>query len=318
MLLTEFFCGLGGVAEAVRQLSSSPVQIDVVRAIDIDGDCCEVYEHNFGLAVDRRSIESLDLAALPIHPGHVNAWWLSPPCQPYCRRGRSAPQQDRRCDGFLAMLRYLEQPGTLAPDRLALENVPGFAASDHCERLRSCLLGRGYSTWEGTLCPTEFGVPNLRKRFYFLASRTGKSIVPPAVEQAAELRFSVGDILQPCSVLESQPKTFAELHLEPAIAAKYHAALDIISDRDPNALAACFAGGYGKSIIRSGSYLQTDGSLRRFTPREVARLLGFSEAFVFPPHLSTRRCWKMLGNSVSIVVVHSILKRLADPEGLLN
>ncbi|MFG0262855.1 MAG: DNA cytosine methyltransferase [Novipirellula sp. JB048] len=308
MRLTEFFCGLGGVAEAVRQLSCSVVRIDVARALDIDGDCCQVYERNFGRAVDRRSIESLDFSDLDWDPGEINAWWLSPPCQPYCRRGRSSPQQDRRCDGLLAILRFLEQPGSPLPHRLALENVPEFARSDHCQRLRSCLRQHGFSFWEGTLCPTQFGVPNRRNRFYLIASRTSERVVPPTVPTDPVLRFSVSEILQSDAGLQS------ELELDAAIVRKYHTALDIVAKRDPSAVTACFAGGYGKSIIRSGSYLQTAGSLRRFSPREILRLLGFSEGFVFPEQLSTRRRWKMLGNSVSIGVVKSVLQRLADPD----
>lgn len=320
--LTEFFCGLGGVAEALRQMSPSVAPIEIVRAIDIDRDCCEVYERNFGLAVDRRSVESIDFTTLNRSNTDIAAWWLSPPCQPYCRRGRCSPQRDRRCDGLLAILRYLEQPQSVIPHRLAMENVPEFAQSLHCQRLRSALRERGFSFWEGLLCATQWGVPNRRKRFYLIASRDRDSLQPPVVPLDDGLRFTVGDILQREPELLSDSTIPGELTLDRGIATAYRPALDIVDAQDPGAITACFAGGYGKSIVRSGSYLETSDSpqhfsLRRFSPCEVAGLLGFSDAFVFPPHLSMRRRWKLLGNSVSIPVVKAILERLADPDGTL-
>ena len=97
MQLTELFSGLGGVAEAVRQINASSAgpatPIRIVSAIEIDRDCCDVYQHNFGTRVVRRTIESLEMESLEIggdvcfHCGTFaegpDAWWLSPPCQPY-------------------------------------------------------------------------------------------------------------------------------------------------------------------------------------------------------------------------------------------
>jgi len=123
--------------------------------------------------------------------------------------------------------------------------------------------------------------------------------------------FSVADILDPP---ECQSSNFDELQLDATIAAAYRSALDIIDPHDRTAVTACFAGGYGKSIIRSGSYLQSGDSLRRFSPTEIARLLGFSDELTFPHSVATRRRWKMLVNSVSIPVVRSILARMAQPD----
>jgi len=112
MQLTELFSGLGGVAEAVRQINASSAgpatPIRIVSAIEIDRDCCDVYQHNFGTRVVRRTIESLEMESLEMeslemeslemesleiggdvcfHCGTFaegpDAWWLSPPCQPY-------------------------------------------------------------------------------------------------------------------------------------------------------------------------------------------------------------------------------------------
>ena len=62
-------------------------------------------------------------------------------------------------------------------------------------------------------------------------------------------------------------------------------------------------------------------SLRYFTPAELLRLHGFPEGFSFGPIagvdaegdgacLTPRQCWKLVGNSVSVVVVAELLRAL--------
>lgn len=50
--------------------------------------------------------------------------------------------------------------------------------------------------------------------------------------------------------------------------------------------------------------------LRFFTPREVANLMCFPETFSFPPDVSTRQMYKLLGNSVNVKVVSWVLLNL--------
>lgn len=299
--LIEFFSGIGGVAEACRQMGSA---METVRAIDVDRRCAEVYRRNFGGALDLRTIESLDLTRLVAETPTAQAWWLSPPCQPYCRRGRGEAATDPRCEALRAILDWLERQPELPFDRLALENVPQFAESDDARRLTTVLHRHDFAVWQGMLCPTEFGIPNRRRRYYLVARQDVGHVVAP-------VPWSLGHTVSLAEMLDPHPP--AELFVESQLAERYHGALDIVDAADPTAITACFAGGYGRSMIRSGSYLRQAGGLRRFAPAEVARLLGFSEAFQFPDAVSTRQRWKMLGNSLSIPPVKALLRSLTEP-----
>ncbi len=305
-VVIEFFCGLGGVAEAIRQSNTSYIgttRLEVGSAIDIDRGCGEVYEHNFGVAVDQRTIESLDLSPFVSDENH-SIWWLSPPCQPYCRRGRSDALRDPRCEAIHSITEFLSNSAVI-PSSLTLENVPEFARSADGQRLLSVLHQRGYATWSGELCPTQFGIPNRRLRYYLVAQRDVTQVEPPRVPPSGtKWQFSIAEIL------DDDPAP--ELFIDPSVTAAYRTAMDVIDPQDAASRAACFASGYGKSIIRCGSYLQCKEGLRRFSPQEVARLLGFSPEFAFPEHYSKRRRWKMLGNSVSVPVVRVVLASLLD------
>jgi len=52
--------------------------------------------------------------------------------------------------------------------------------------------------------------------------------------------------------------------------------------------------------------------MRYFTPREVARLMGFPEApeFTFPDSCANILCYRLLGNSLNVTVVSTLLEHL--------
>ena len=50
--------------------------------------------------------------------------------------------------------------------------------------------------------------------------------------------------------------------------------------------------------------------LRFFTPREIARLLGFPATFSFPEETTRKQCYKTLGNSLNVSVVAILLHHL--------
>jgi len=56
--------------------------------------------------------------------------------------------------------------------------------------------------------------------------------------------------------------------------------------------------------------LQYYGRLRKFTPQELLRLFGFPTTFSFPPGISQDHQYKLVGNSINIVVVTELMKIL--------
>jgi hypothetical protein len=84
--------------------------------------------------------------------------------------------------------------------------------------------------------------------------------------------------------------------------------LHVLELDDPGEVARCFTSAYGKSPLRSGSYLrETDGRLRHLTPTEVLGLMGFSPDFRWPSHVSCRQAWSLAGNSLAIPAVREVL-----------
>jgi len=114
--------------------------------------------------------------------------------------------------------------------------------------------------------------------------------------------------------------------------------LSVVSPLDRRTF--CFTGSYGHVINKSsGSLLVGDGPivengialtdhpldtspgphgepyltrlyphLRFFSPNELLRMFGFPPCYSFPPHFRIRHAYKLIGNSINIGIVSSILK----------
>ena len=285
----EFFAGIGGAARAFEGMA------DVVAAIDINQNAERVYRANFDHPYIVKSIESLSVSALT--DWSADTWWLSAPCQPFTRRGQRRGSQDLRSAALKYLLRILVSH---PPRHLLLENVPGFESSGMRNELVMVLKAGGFHITELEICPTVFGVPNRRVRYYLVASR---DIHFEWSVTDVETR-NLGEFLDQSAVEGSV--------LAPAILERYQAGMNVVP-RDARAT-NCFTAAYGRSMTRSGSFLEEHGRVRRFTPAEIARLLGFQNdefgsSFILPDSLSDQQLYKLLGNSISVTVVRMLARK---------
>ncbi len=283
----ELFAGIGGAAIALRSISAG-----VRVAVDIDLHALQVYRDNF----PSHQTIAAEIASLDLSQFASNFWWLSPPCLPFTSKGRQRDLDDRRTDSLVAVLKQIP---ALLPEFVVLENVPPFAESRACRLTSALLEANGYQVAIEVRCPTELGYPMRRRRCFVVASRRGLRDLQPMSQPFKPLRTFLDP---PDTPQRSVPET---LHKA------YRSAMDIVDEADPHAIVACFASAYGRSPIRSGSYLRlSDGTLRHFSPREILRLLGFPDTFSMAACRDWRQAWSLLGNSLSIPVVEWILTRL--------
>lgn len=285
----ELFCGIGGCAAALDK------RAEVVAAIDIDCDALSVYRTNFPHPIATRTIESLP--DLVYREADAELWWLSPPCQPYTVRGRRRDLEDSRAHSLKVVLQRIRE---IRPRYVALENVGGFEGSQAQQLVRETLLQCQYRIAERLLCPTEIGVPNRRPRYYLVAAQGELAPWPHWRVPSVPLR----------EYLDPEPPQ--DLFVSPELVERYRRSMNIVSARDDTAITSCFTGAYGRSPVHSGSYLSVASGVRRFSPQEILRLLGFPESFTLPPKLSRQRTWSLAGNSLSVHAVRWVLSVIPE------
>jgi tRNA (cytosine38-C5)-methyltransferase len=328
----EFFSGIGGLRAGLEQANESRGGGTLnIRAFDVNLIANSVYKHNWDDNVVCKSIEQLDIGSIKLDS---DLWLLSPPCQPYCKVGRGRDVDDPRTSSLLHLLGILD--GNLSvpsPSAIFLENVPEFAGSKaHAEVLRVLTL-RDYSIHEFITCPSQLGVPNVRKRYYLCAhSRKGGTqeqspIVHstfPCMPASTAVPATVSDYLELLLTEEE-----VEPHLLPFRATQHasYGRADVVT-RSTHGPTMTFTAGYGKHLGKAGPVLlleqngwdvsseelpsrfcliEAERRLRYFTPHEMLRIAGFPQSFSFPGSTTVEQNRKLIGNSVSVIAVSTLL-----------
>lgn len=282
----EFFAGIGAFAEACRFST-----IEVVRAFDQNEHANKVYESNFGLSPVGLNLASISSTEIP----DADIWWMSPPCTPFSRRGKQMDDEDPRAEPLLRLIEILKSK---KPSYFFLENVEGFANSRVNDRLQETLSSLGYKQRSLNLCSSNLGVPMRRPRHFIAASLQGEP-GEPVMERFRDRR-SLSEYL---SADDDEKLLLAEAEIE-----KYRAVLNIVDPKDRDSYLICFTRGYHKCRTASGSLLQLpSGRVRFVSPSEILNLLGFSSNYCFPESLSLPLQWRLVGNSVDVRAVKTLL-----------
>ena len=289
MRILELFSGIGAVAVAAGSSA------EIAGAFDINQSAMQIYRANFNSPSHVQEITALSDSLLSGFDDCL--WWMSPPCQPFTRRGLRKDDQDDRTKPLLRLISAIEK---IRPIHIALENVIGFENSKTHNLLAASLDRAGYTFTSAELSSSDFGLPNLRPRFFLAASRTNQpNLKPPTLAARKEVSHFLDSAAELARWEES-------LFVDPGQISNYADAINVVSPESD--FTRCFTSAYGRSIVRSGSYLQTDDGFRRFSPTEQCRLLGFPRDFQLPPEMSALQLWKLIGNTVSIPCARHVLE----------
>jgi site-specific DNA-cytosine methylase len=285
--MIDLFAGLGGLALA------APRGFVLVAAYDQDHAAASAHEANHGVTVVRRDLAVVDDDELG--RWGADAWFLSPPCQPFTRRGRGRDVDDPRCRG---LLRVIELLLAWRPRRFLLENVPGFHGSRAHARLVAVLASLGHDIADVEACPSELGAPVRRRRHFVVSSSDGLAPLPAA------RRTLPADL---ADYLDAEP----DLSLAVPRDVRQRTA-DHLSMAGPDGLVGTFTRSYGRAITGAGPVAWTPTGPRYFSPEEILRLHGFPPTFQFPETLDRRTRWRLAGNSVHVPCVRRVAAMLAS------
>nr|SVE81464.1 EOG090X0A4V [Daphnia magna] len=331
--ILELYSGIGGMHYAAELAN---VGAEVVFSVDINTSANEVYRHNFKQTNQQsRNIQSL--SANEINKLKPNVIMMSPPCQPFTRVGLKLDVEDSRCSSFLHLLDVLPHLETVS--LVLMENVVGFETSEMRNAFTKALKSCGFYFREFLLSPVSLQIPNSRNRYYLIAKKftnfafgTETDIMTAFPSNSCDITIPVGQkTLEPYLEKNFADEELARYLLPAKTLMKYWRILDVRQRSDISS--CCFTKAYTHYAEGTGSVLQHDSNesfqekfadfekdgnvahleplqLRYFTPREIANLMGFPAHFSFPENTSLRTRYRLLGNSLNVLVVSSLLKIL--------
>ena len=169
----DLFCGCGGISAGLREAG-----FRILAGADADPRCMATFRHNFrdacALGLDLAKCRPADMMKyLGIEPGEIDLVAGGPTCQGF---SKNVPRKFRYMDDSnnLLVRTFLDYCEAIAPQLILMENVAemrnGFSGRFSHE-IVSRLGDGGYSVTPIVLNAAEYGVPQRRRRAFFLAAK---------------------------------------------------------------------------------------------------------------------------------------------------
>lgn len=177
----NLFCGAGGLAKGFENAG-----FDIVYALDENRNIKPTFDKNHDCEADIGDIEKTDPPYLDIEKGELDAVIGGPPCPTFSLVGRSKINSiegrhttlSQRHDLYVDFLRFVAE---YEPKVLVMENVKGLLSAENREGknvanvIREEMGDLGYDVDIQCLDAADFGVPQHRKRVFFIGNRLGVS-----------------------------------------------------------------------------------------------------------------------------------------------
>ena len=303
----DLFCGIGGFRLALESLGAK-----CVFSCDTDRQARKTYQANFGEEPEG-DITTIAADSIP----DFNILCGGFPCQPFSIAGKQRGFKDARGTLFFEIVRIVKAK---QPEVVFLENVANLARHDNGNTLRvilDTLNDLGYDVHYQILNAAWYGVPQIRKRIYFVCFRKDLQV----------------DFVFPEPTFQD---VSVEDYLERDVDEKYYLDINSITFYKPDTTVRqldTYRMGYIKSISQgrrvysvkgctptfvvsargpagSTEAYYINGRVRRLTPYEVKRIMGFPDNFIFP--VKEGRIYQQLGNSVAVPVVRMIAEKIVE------
>lgn len=207
---SELFCGAGGLSEGFQRAG-----FRIVSAVDFDEHAAATMRAThpdtnvYHQRIEEISREHL-LRGTGLKRGGLDVLSGGPPCQAFSVYNHQRGFHDERSGLFRQYLRIVEE---LQPKFIVMENVAGILSLDEGRavlEIHKRLGSLGYRVEHRVLKAEDYGVPQERRRVFFMGNRLGLPIRWPEVTHGTEPGLkpfvnvwdAIGD-LPPLKILEN-------------------------------------------------------------------------------------------------------------------
>jgi len=256
--------------------------IDVLVGIDNDQKYIQTYAHNFGenrtLPADLTTHKpKAVLNKLKLKKGELDYIFGGSPCQGF---SKNVPKKNRTIDSEDNVLVYtfLDYCKELFPKNIIMENVAemknGFE-SVYTEYVVQNLINMGYKVAFGVLNACNYGVPQRRKRTFFLASRIKSNIFMPPPTHSIKNENDLFSLNPSVNVWDAISDLPSLKHAEGDVETEYRTE----------------ASSTYQKLMRNCSQTVTNHVARKLAPRQYERLASLKAGEGFkdlPEHLKTK------------------------------
>jgi len=197
----DLFSGAGGLSKGFMDAG-----YDVLMGVDFDSAALETFKANHGnseaLKLDLFNHDNIDIIVNHLKDKGIEKNCLDvliggPPCQGFSIAG-PRDMNDKRNRLYLAMVKLADR---LKPKAVLLENVPGMLQTNGgigAKRIIEDFAEIGYKMIPKLMYAPDFGVPQIRKRVFFVGLKDGSdfSFPEPTVKSKDYItcKEAIGDL----------------------------------------------------------------------------------------------------------------------------
>ncbi|MCZ2141272.1 MAG: DNA cytosine methyltransferase [Bacteroidia bacterium] len=325
MKLVTFFAGAGGL-----DLGFSKAGFDVIWANEFDKSIWETYEKNHkGVYLDKRSITDIPANEVPECDGIIGG----PPCQSWSEAGAMRGIGDKRGQLFYDFIRILADK---QPKFFLAENVSGMLLDAHkpaLENIKNMFRECGYNLSFQMLNVSDYGVPQDRKRVFFVGYRTDLGIefefpTPSTLKNKIPLSKAIGDLKDNVLPAQKGNITNGENCLVPNHEymtggfSTIYMSRNRVRSWDEVSFTIQAGGRHAPCHPQAPKFQFVEQNLRIFVPgkenlyrrlsvRECARIQTFPDTFKFY-YKNIADGYKMIGNAVPVRMANVLANKILN------
>lgn len=301
MKVVSFFSGIGGLDKGFEEAGYS-----VIWANDFDKYAVQTYRANYENEIVLGDINEIPLADIPDADVLIGGF----PCQPFSMMGEQKGFEDARGTLFFRIAEIIKDKIDRGhkPVAVVLENVKALRTHDQGKTFATIkrILEEelGYKVYDDILNSAEYGVPQTRNRTYIVCFANGDTEFTFPVKE--KLNITLQDLLEH----EVDQKYFLSDRILPTILSNGTGGYKAKSEIDLKIARPLCATMAKMHRACQDNYVTQKGKVRRLTPRECARLQGFSDSFVIP--VSDCQAYKQFGNAVTVNVSRAVAQAVKE------
>jgi DNA (cytosine-5)-methyltransferase 1 len=331
MKIVSFFAGAGGL-----DLGFSKAGFKCFWANEYDSEIWETYEKNHqNTFLDKRSITNITSKEIPKCDGIIGG----PPCQSWSEAGSLRGIGDKRGQLFFDFIRILADK---QPKFFLAENVSGMLLPVHgnaLENIKDMFRECGYNLSFQLLNAADFGVPQDRKRVFFIGYRKDLGIkfkfpTGTTIFEKVTLKQAIGDLSSNAIPAQKNNLTNGDACLVPNHEYMNGGFSTIFMSRNrvrswDEVSFTIQAGGRHAPLHPQApkmKFIEQDKRIfipgkehlyRRLSVRECARIQTFPDDFIFY-YKNVTAGYKMIGNAVPVKLAYVLAKCIKNDLEAIN
>ncbi|MEG0577007.1 MAG: DNA cytosine methyltransferase [Bacilli bacterium] len=317
MRIIELFAGIGACSKALKNIG---ISIEIIDAVEIDKFAIKSFN-----AIHNTNFVTQDIKKWDKEIKNIDLIVHGSPCQDFSVAGRQAGGDENSGTRSSLMFETLRIVGNIKPNYVVWENVKNILSKKHIHNFNAYLKKMeelGYKNYYKVLNAKDYNIPQNRERVFTISIKKdiNKNFVFP---EKQELKLRLKDMLEE----KVEQKYYLDKYLTLFKANKNKITSDIkiagiieknkwrrymkivlLQDSISSCLNTMQGGNTEPKVLINVNSIK----IRKLTPRECWRLMGFTDKNFEKVALinSNAQLYKQAGNSIVVNVLEAIFRNL--------